>query len=485
MQLKRALKRLESHLATGRTLSATALGSALTLSLASAPPAKAGTLLATQVLTQASSLSTTSIFTNTILTMNSIQKSIAAGALLVAATAVPAIQMASETSRLQTELSVVETQNEPVAKQQSKTGSFSRSQRPARTAYDVLKEYQGPVDASTLLRTVAEMKNGANLVELYSLCIPIFDLNEAELSLLRKDIADYPSYSDEKEIALALIEQVREVSGASNHQSQLEELLATGSSPDSLIPLLQQWASKNPTEALAWFQEKDRQGNFNGKGIEEPRTRIFAALIAKTLISDPILAEKLYRDAKKEVKTLVSSELTTQISQEIATTETTKSLETFLSIEPDIAVQQQVTLTAAIVMSFKTGNLDDGLKVLQLADGELPAFPSPLASLASTSKTLSLDQKISWLEGHLSESDLKANIPLIFTPDLVGQNEIEQWLEKNPTSSFGDEIRGSLADDMIYERDFQSAREQVEFISDEDKRASLLDTIERAEKRTP
>ena len=139
MQLKRALKRLESHLATGRTLSVTALGSALTLSLTSAPPAKAGTLLAAQVLTQASSLSTTSIFTNTILTMNSIQKSIAAGALLVAATAVPAIQMASETSRLQTELSVVENQNQPVTKQQSKTVSFSRSQRPTRTAHDVLK----------------------------------------------------------------------------------------------------------------------------------------------------------------------------------------------------------------------------------------------------------------------------------------------------------------------------------------------------------
>ena len=484
-QLKRALERLESHLATGNTLSVTALGSALTISLASAPPAKAGTLLATQVISQASAVKGSTLLTNTLLTMNSTQKSIAIAALLVTATAVPAIQMASETSRLQKSLSSIHSQNQSLEGKKSTASLATRTPPSKRIAYDVLQKNSGPIDALSLLEAISHLETTENFTGILSLFIPIVELDEDELSLLLKDIKDCPSYPGEKETVIILIAELKLTRGDLDHRGQIEEFFDAESPSYNIVPHIRKWASENPNEALAWFQEKDQQGAFAGKGTESPRDDIYGNLIQGIFKSRPNFAKELYQKAEKSVRSLVALDFINQIEREIQSSGTTNSLESFLSIEPDNSIRQRATRRAAEAISLKTNNLDEGLRVLQMADGDHHNFPQALSLLAASQKNISLSQKVTWLENNLSQKELRANIVFLFTEQRESRAELNQWFTENPTSPFHDKARETVAFEMVHKGEFQAAREHAGFIHEENGRTSVLDYIDQFEKNHP
>lgn len=481
MQLKRALERLASHLTTGNSLSVSAIASALTLNLASAPPAKAGSLLASQVLTQAATLKETTLLTNTFLTMTSSQKSIAIGALLIVATSVPAIQMASEASHMKKELATISAKNESLRTLKSASTTSRQSTSEKRITYDIFHRNDASIDALSLLQKLAQSKSAADLTQTSKLILPILDLNEEDLVILLKDINECSSYPDQKNLVLTLIVELHLERDSADLGSQIEAFTQAGSSPTTISPILIKWAAKTPVEALAWFQEKDETGFFNEKGIGNPRETIYANLISIISYSNPALGSKLYRETTEEVRSLTPQYFIAQIQRDIQASENLSSLETYLSIENNPVLRQEAVQQAANTIIKKTQSLDEGLAVLRMADGEIQEFPRTLTVLANDQKSLPLAQKLSFLEKHLTDDQLRTYTPLIFEQEVEDRTELNQWLEQNPTSPFIDEARQTVAYFLTERGEYQTAHELAAPIREDEARAKMIDYINQSQ----
>ena len=208
MQLKRALERLGSILQShGSSLPVATLSSGLFASLVASTPSKAATALASQAISSSAELSFLTALTNTILTMTNTQKIVVSSFFLITATSIPAIQMAKESSRLQSQLQALHSEGtSPELSKKSKTGTSRRNHFSShRTVTSLLASQSDDVDALIFLERMSKALTATDYMLIMQLCIPVAEMEPEQLKAFLAELNNINEYPKTRAVVIEIV----------------------------------------------------------------------------------------------------------------------------------------------------------------------------------------------------------------------------------------------------------------------------------------
>ena len=474
MQLKRALERLGAALTShSGTLSAATVGTGLLASLAATSPSKAAATLASHAITNANALSTTTTLTNTIATMTNTQKIITASILLFTATSIPAVQMAKESSRLQSQLQTLESRSLALKKTANSQPASLLSQRPRRTVQQMLASQSKHLDALTLLTRLSQAQQSMDIMAIMGIFLPLAEMNQDQLEELLAElqtIEDYPLES--RTGAIHFVSRFLAEKGEDTHQQQLDELLSSDAFSTNAAytnsNILKDWAEKNPAQALAWFQENESSGALTGKGVYDHSATYFEALLSGMQEKAPDQALQLYWQANEHWRTIAFRLFIKPIVQQYEQSNDISELRDFIAQETNPSLKEHVLDTA----SKSANSLSSILEINQL-DEDNPHSALRLGN-AIANQQWPFEEKATALRENLSQEDFEANLRNLLNNSTQETTEVLTWIHQQDDLELRDQSLSTFSEIISTSQQFQTAYEMAKEIQNETLRESSL-----------
>lgn len=301
MRITRALTKLSTILtARGVTLSATVIASALGTEMARSAPLQVATAIAPKALAAASTLSTTSVLTNTLLTMSSTKTSALTVAVVFALAVIPFAQQRTEASKIQEQLARydapidIAASNSLSSRTEGRlTASSSRDRRPAAAR-------PAATPRSTLIDLcsydLATSEAARDRVALMS---------DEERATLLEELWRFPCTNGAR---TELVNFLMQSNSGKAPDKMLDVLIAAGqyqAYSKALVPAenpLTQWSEKDPASAVKWFERKLANGEFFGGLSDGQYQTVYLHLMPGVIAADPAQALELYSRTPEDIR---------------------------------------------------------------------------------------------------------------------------------------------------------------------------------------
>lgn len=301
-RLKRALEKLSTILtARGATVSVATIASALGTELARSAPSQTAALLAPIALAASSSISITTILTNTLLTMSSTKTSTLTIAVVLALAAIPFAQQRTEASKIQEQLarydapSDIAASNSLTSSTEGRlTASSSRDRRPTAAR-----------PAATPRSTLIDLCS-YDLVASEAARDRVALMSEEERAALLEELWRFPCTNGAR---TALVDFLMQSNSGNPPVKMLDVLIAAGQyqayATTLVMPMdnpLTQWAEKAPAAAVQWFERKLANGEFFGGLSDGQYQTVYLHLMPGVIAADPARALELYSRTPEDIR---------------------------------------------------------------------------------------------------------------------------------------------------------------------------------------
>lgn len=301
-RLKRALDKLAGLLAArGVTLSVTAVASVLGTELARSAPSQTAALIAPKALAAASSVSTTTLLTNTLLTMNSTKTTALTVPAVIALAAIPITWQRMETSKIQEQLARYDS---PAARPLSNSRAAGSETSPSRgTSGDRLTAAARPASASrTLLLDLCSSDQSVIEAAIDRVAL----MSDEERAALLEDIWRFPCTNSTRRNMVNFL--MNRIAGRPPDK-MFDVLIAEGQYQAYALELeqptdnpLTHWAEKDPAAAMQWFERKLANGEFFGGLSDSQYQTVYLHLMPGVIWGDPARALDLYSRPPADIR---------------------------------------------------------------------------------------------------------------------------------------------------------------------------------------
>ena len=451
MQLKRALERLGSILQShGSSLPVATLSSGLFASLVAPTP----TALASQAISSSSEVSFLTTLTNTILTMTNTQKIVVSSFFLITATSIPAIQMAKESSRLQSQLQALHIEGtSPELSKKSKTGTSRRNHFSSRrTVKSLLASQSDNIDALIFLERMSKALTATDYMLIMQLCIPVAEMEPEQLKAFLAELNNINEYPKTRAVVIETVTSFSSEQFNGSFQEKLEHFLSQSSETSDSLGIFKQWAAKNPQEALAWFQKMDAAGALTGTGVADHSFKYFSILLKNIHRSSPEQAEKLYYEAYNQQRFQTVGTILQPIIQRLHESHDLEEFKKFLDKEPASNVRSHAVLLAA----RKAQTLPVILEILALDDNP-STFSNNLTDAVDRTSWV-FQEKALALQENLSQKEYETGVSNILHNHDGTQSQTLAWLKSQPAGAARDQWISSYIWNLSVSKQFESAQ---------------------------
>ena len=432
MRVRRALEKLAGFLrAKGVVLSGTAVASCLTAEMAKAAPVS---LVAAsgKILTGCQSLSTLTIFTNSIQTMNTVKSATIATAAVIALAAGPMVWQNAQARNLENEVSRLEAEREEQSRMPSSRSGRSRVNGKGTgaryTVRDMLADSKESLDPDAFVQEMLEIVSSQNITGMIRLFVQLsqFDSEQVESLLIAANNLSVPA--DDKEDVLDML---ADLVPEGDSQVTLERGLKNGFRAHRLGPSLDKWAQADPEAALAWFEKNKAEGRLAGKELHERQeSTYFGYLLAGIARKQPDRALALFQEANERDQNEAGRKIGVALLQSLSRSEYRAMMKKLTTSSANSSVRTQLLMGGALAM-----HRVDGAEAVVEWLGELDLKPSEhgehLARVAmdlNGGKQASVSERGDWLLEQVDE-EMRGAALKGFVRDLTYNGQpVNDWL---------------------------------------------------------
>lgn len=479
-RVKRTLEKLSRILsARGVTLSVTGIASLLGTELARSAPVQSAAVLAPKALAASSSLSTTTLFANTIQTMSNLKTTTITAAIVLAIAAVPFSQQLAEGGRLKSELKAASGQGAGLesafrgskserSKQTRKTESAG-----IRTPASLLASLNSPFDNHALIRAL--MADDA--LEESTAWGRIAGMNPEELKRLLDDVQGFPCDGDSKD---QLTQMLDSYGPELPPRDQLERVVAGGRQSSTERPMLK-WAASEPEAALKWYREKRASGELDPGLDDKLHETVLTSLVRGLATSRPETAFELYRDSpKKEMHEWTPMWLSSELAKHIIETGDKTHLVKMLEIHS--GTDRSSVLVGTFGEFARQGKFDEGMALVDEYNTAPEDRTAYLGCLFGSSG-LGLHQirgGLDWVLSATPEDEAPEVIGTIIAGYFSGRRfAADEWLAEQDAGPVRDRGYAALIDSRLDVSQFKEALGNAGQIDDAALRAATRQMIGR------
>lgn len=476
-RVQRSLEKLSSLLTSrGVALSGAAVGSLLGAELARAVPVHSAATFASTALAASSSLSTTTILTNTLQTMSTFKTNSLAAAAVLALLTIPLSRQMVEGSRLRSELRASEDQRSVTPLLSTRRISSSRRSSgkglEPRSARSFLAILNGSSNNRALIRALitAESLNKSMAWG------QITEMSPEELKALLDDLLKFPCDQVTKDL---LMSQINEFAPEESYRDRLERMIIGGRR--GLVQRhMKDWAVSEPDEALKWYLEKRGSGKLTPGLNDEMHENVLTDLVIGMAESSPVQALELYRDVPRdEMDSLAPRWVASAFTKDIIESGDESFLVRMLKIHR--GKDRGLVLRGAFGEFAREGQFDAGMALVDRHNDAPEERNDYLEDLFRYSLGLNqLEGGLDWV----SESTPEAEIPEVMGITIgrvARRNNLaaREWVGRQEPGLVRDVGHAAIADRMVELSDFPEAMDEAGNINDDVLRAETRQTVGR------
>ena len=474
MQLKRALEKLATLLRSrGIALSVPVIATGLSAEFAKAAPLATQTL-ATKALAASSGITTSTVLTNTLLTMSTAKTSAITAAAVIAIGLIPILQLEGKATRLQSEITTLESRPAPAPLSSRRASATTVSNR--RTFRDLLENTSRPVEADTFLTDLMKVVREQDMAGMIRVLTPVANMDPARHAQLMKDIEAHPGSAEAKAVALQMLGSV---APETDYRQSLESLIRQDLKSGAWSGVARRWAESDPDAALAWFREMDAKGELLGKGIDS-QTAPF--LLSELAIG---MAGKRPQQAV-EIATAMTPEerSTSRIAGKLIPAFTTAYLETGESrlLDQLIATEQQdgpkerlINGASEIIAADRDLAAARAFLARFIPEGDSEALDARMLSFLSKAERVPFATRADWIVGHLEPQPAAEKIRNILGEQMELGQDPADWIRAQPSGIVKDQSLATRSTWLAFTKGHQSGLEAAAQIGD----AALRDKTRR------
>jgi RNA polymerase sigma factor (sigma-70 family) len=500
MRVTRALKKLSSILtARGTTLSMTVIASALGTELARSAPSQLATLIAPKALAAASSISTTTLLTNTLLTMSSTKTNTLTVAAVIALAAIPFSQQVAEARRLEANIEAQAPEGVSNTKARIRPPSrMTAGMKAARTPSSLLASLKAAKTPRDILRDLCSFDSITSELARQR----VAGMSNEERAELLGELWRFPCAFD---LRNQLLDFIVGSNGDAPPDMMLDQIIkgghyqafSAGSSPDN--NLLTRWAKKDPAAALKWYEKKvageDLMGGLGDQSFRDLYLHLMSGLVA----SDPDRALDIYaktpgnlRDAQAGMfwPTLDLGEV---YAKQLVEGGNEAGMRRLLDLTGGPA--RELAVSSAAQAYAAAGKLNEALAFVDQYKPEpwkRADFPGTDASyndrdsyvrnIANASRPAAgLEPSLDWLLANISkpEAATREVMRMLYRYDEFGwKDQAMRWLDRQPSGRVRDAAHASLVWQQTMAAKYDTAIEGTAKIDDPSVRSQMVKIIE-------
>ncbi|MGI9241615.1 MAG: RNA polymerase sigma factor [Verrucomicrobiales bacterium] len=484
MSLKRTLTKLRGWLSgRGATLSATALAAGLTAEFSKAAPASLAASLPAGAIAAAPGLGSATILTNTLNTMSTIKSTSLAAVAVLALGVIPVAMQQSQAKHVKAELATLRDQaaragaGRPIHEHRGAGDGAALAAGEVRPVASFLAAMRRPLDADELIEQIASASMSRDMSRIMRVLLPLAKLSPGEGQQLLADVQASGKSQQMKDMAMQMLSMMVHQPEDSPGEA-LDQHLSHGVHSRNIASQLRDWAKRDPSSAIAWFESRRGSELLAGKGVDNsPQRHLLVGLVGGVAHSDPDRAIALLDGAGDDVRHEAISDLAAILSMDQATQELALTL--VLSIESPADRARAAGEAASSLV--RRGRLDEAaafVHAAELDDDRIAATIGSSAMARGGDESQSFSQRVSWA---------MQNSPEGSRPSLVRElardgyhyhspDEISAWVDSLPEG--GERDAGLAAESgALYMNDRSVlALQRAQAISDPILRA---DTVKR------
>ena len=485
MSLKRTLNKLRGWLSgSGVTLSATALATGLTAELAKAAPVSLSASLPAEALAASSGLSSVAILTNTLNTMSTIKSTGLAAVAVLALGVVPFAMQQSQAKHLKAELATLRERaatpgpGRSIHEHREPGAAAAAAAGGAKPVARFLATMRKPLDADELIEQITSAAMSRDMGRIMRVLLPLAQLTPEEGQQLLADVQASEKSQQMRDMAMQMLSMMIHQPTDSPGEA-FDQQLSNGVNSRNIAGQLRDWAQRDPSAAIAWFESRRDTEQLAGKGVDEsPKRHLLVALVGGVAHTDPERAIALLDDAETETRHEAIADLAATLSLNRATQ--AKALALVLSIEsPDDRARAAERAASTLV---RRGRLDEAASFVHAAELDDDRIATVIGSSALASGgdgSQSFEQGVSWAMQNSPEG-ARPNLIRELAQDgyhYHSPDQVSAWVETLPE---GDQRDAGLAAESaaLYMKDRSvRALQRAQAIGDPELRAETIKQV--------
>lgn len=474
MQLKRALEKLAVLLRSrGIALSVPVIATGLSAEFAKAAPLATQTL-ATKALAASSGITTSTVLTNTLLTMSTAKSSAITVAAVIAIGLIPILQLEGKATRLQSEITTLESRPTLAALAPRRAPATTVSNR--GTFRDLLENTKRPVEAETFLSDLMKVVREQDMAGMIRVLTPVANLDPARHAQLMKDIEAHPGSAEAKAVALQMLGSV---APETDCRQSLESLIRQDLKSGAWSDVARRWAASDPDAALAWFREMDAKGELLGKGVDSQTAPFLLSELAVGMAGKrPQQAVEIATAMTPEERSnsRISGKLIPALTAAYLKTGDSRLLDQLIATEQQDGPKERL-INAASELIAADRDLAAARAFLArfVPENDSETLDARMLSLLSKAERLPFATRADWIIGHLEPQPAAEKIRLILGEQMELGQDPADWIRAQPSGIVKDQSLATRSTWLAFTKGHQSGLEEANQIGD----AALKDKTRR------